>query len=220
MINRLRVFEEKIEEYYLSCMPSIAQIEDKAFLSEWPFYKFSIVRLFDAMAKSVTQDALKSLSDKLIDIKLHYSYLLTLDEHFYRGATLIVGNNKLMDLNPRTISLLRGIHYRVYLISVLVEQTLDLLCLVLTGNASNLKKGKWEKIIATVQLHTNEKIICPSDAILINAFKNEFRTAEMHKFSMVRSFTAKEQWNHLQLEEQAISRILANLYSHYVQPKN
>lgn len=216
MSDRVEIFESKIEEYYLSCLPAIERMEDRAnFLPEWPFYKFSITRLHAALKKRVSEDAIGPIAEKLIDIKLHYAYLLTVNEHFLRGATLIVGNNELEKLNQHTISMLRGIHYRVYLLSVLFEQIFDFLHLVLKGQASNFKKGKWGKIIAIAQDATGAALINAADADLIERFKTEVRTAEMHKFSMVRALTGRDRWTHLHEEEQVVERLLANIHAYY-----
>lgn len=218
MTDRIRTFEQKIEEYFLSCCPGIASMSDKSFLSEWPLYKFSIVRLHAALSAKLNNEPLSlSVGEKLIDIKLHYAYLLTVHEHFYRGATLIVGNNELEKLNPRTISLLRATHYRVYLLSVLAEQTLDLLWLLLDGKPSGHKRGKWDKILERVQATTGEAVVTQKDAALLRDFKAQYRTAELHKFSMVRALTGKPQWNHLQDEEQAVARVLQQLFVLHVQ---
>lgn len=216
MGRRIEVFERKIEEYYLSCMPAIEQMEDKvSFLPQWPLYRFSITRLHHALTHYVPESMVSPVAEKLIDIKLHYAYLLTVPEHFLKGATLIVGNNELEKLNPRTISALRGIHYRVFLLSALFEQTLDLLHLVLKGQASNFKKGKWGKIVALTREATGEAIISEADAALIDSFKGEARTAEMHKYSMVRALIGKNQWTHLQEEEQAAARLLVKVYEYF-----
>jgi hypothetical protein len=95
MMDRVRVFEQKIEEYYLSCHPSIAAMTDKSSLSEWPFYQFSILRLYASLAPTLPEQVARSVGEKLIDVKLHFAYLLTIEDHFYRGATLIVGNNEI-----------------------------------------------------------------------------------------------------------------------------
>ena len=146
-----------------------------------------------------------------------FAYLLTVGQHFYRGTTLIVGNNEIDKLNPRTISLLRATHYRVYLLSVLAEQILDLLWLLLEGKPSNHKKGKWDKILERVQAATGEAVVTQEDASLLREFKAQYRTAELHKCSMVRALTGKPQWTHLQDEEQAIARVLQRLFVHHVQ---
>ena len=216
MLERVSTFEEKIEEYFLSCHPNLLKREDRSFLSEWPLYKFSIVRLIKSLGSQLDEQLLNNVADKLIDIKLHYCYLLTIEEHFHRGATLIVGNNELEKLNPRTISLLRATHYRVYLLAVLIEQTLDLLWLIVDGKAANFKRGKWNKIIQRVQAETCQAVLSDEDSGLLLTFKEQFRTAELHKFSMVRGFTGKDKWNHLQVEEQAAGRVLKQLYEHYV----
>ena len=198
-------------------MPRIATLRDKSFLAEWPLYKFSIVRLHEALTKHTSGDFVSSIGDKLIDIKLHFAYLLTIQEHFYRGATLIVGNNEIEQLNPNTISLLRAVHYRVYLLSVLVEQLLDLVWLILDGNAANYKKGKWDKIIQRIQAETGQSLVTDVDAQLLRSFKEQYRTAELHKFSMVRALTGKDEWTHLHEEEQAVQRFMERIYAHFTQ---
>ena len=96
METRLQVFERKIEQYYLSCIPTIEAMTDKTFLKDWPFYKFSIVRLHAALGNCFENPAVhESVGEKLIDIKLHFAYLLTVVDHFYRGAALIVGNDEI-----------------------------------------------------------------------------------------------------------------------------
>ncbi|MDD5223145.1 MAG: hypothetical protein PHE84_04070 [bacterium] len=218
MTERLSVFEKKIEEYFLSCLPpTIVATRDKSFLAEWPLYKFSIVRLHTALDTKLDDKQLSaSVGEKLIDIKLHFAYLLTVMQHFYRGVTEIVGNNEIEKLNPKTISLLREIHYRVYLLSVLIEQVLDLLWLVMERKPSNHKRGKWKKIIERVQLETGQAILIDGDAELLLKFNEQFRTSELHKFSMIRAFTGKPQWTHLQDEEQAAGRVLQRLFEYFV----
>lgn len=215
MSDRLPTFEAKIEEYYLSCIPRLLNVADKTFLHDWPLYKFSIQRLHASLLSQTPESIHSSVADKLIDIKLHFAYLLTIYDHFHRGATLIVGNNEIQKLNPNTISVLRGIHYRVYLLSVLFEQILDFLNLVIEGHVSKHQKGKWKKVVTLVQAKTGQSIISDADAVLIDTFKSYARTAELHKYSMVRALTGKDKWTHLHDEEQAAIRILANVYFHY-----
>ena len=175
MSNRLQIFEEKIQEYYLSCRPSLSNFSDQSFLQEWPLYKFSIQRLHASIILQTPEKIHSAVAEKLIDVKLHFAYLLTIYDHFLRGATLIVGNNEIEKLNPDTISALRGIHYRVYLLSVLFEQILDLLHIVIDKRTSNYKKQKWGKIIKLVQSHTGQSIISDANAALLDAFKERAR---------------------------------------------
>jgi hypothetical protein len=218
MENKIRIFEEKIEEYFLSLLHTqIHSMPDKSFLSEWPLYKFSIVRFHNALkAASIDEQLFRIIGDKLIDIKLHFAYLLTVHEHFYKGATLIVGENEIEKLNPNTISLLRGVHYRVYLLSILIEQILDLLYLLLDGKSSSFKKNKWGNIVNLVRKKTGDSIISMTDESLLSNFKDYYRNAEFHKFSAVRAFTSKNQWDHLQNEENAIKRIIEKMFTYFV----
>src|SRR5205814_3853938 len=120
-------------------------------------------------------------------------------------------------LNPLTISLLRATHYRVYLLSVLIEQVLDLLWLIIERKPSNYKKGKWDRIIARVQAESGQAIITDADAAMLREFKEQYRTAELHKFSMIRGLTGKPKWTHLQDEEQAVMRVLQQLNEYFAQ---
>ena len=218
MSNRLQLFEQKIEEYFLSCYSeNLLALLKPSDLEKWPFLSFSITRLHAALAEELKDENLvRMIGEKLIDIKLYFSYLLTIDSHFRRGATLIVGNGEIEKLNPRTISLLRRNHYCVFLLSVLIEQTLDLLWLIHERKPSNHQRGKWKKILELVRSKTGGKVVTEADEVLLLAFKEQFRTAEMHKMSMVRAFTSKPEWNHLQQEVEAISRVLAQIYALHV----
>ena len=64
---RIHLFESKINEYYLSCMPSIQAVLDKSFLAEWPFYRFSIERLYERLAMQVPSEINVAVADKLIE---------------------------------------------------------------------------------------------------------------------------------------------------------
>jgi hypothetical protein len=218
MKDRVETFEIKIEEYFMACIPSsIQNMPDKSFLAEWPLFKFSIKLLYEKLVEVVPSENKSALAGKLIDIKLHYSYLLTINDYFLsRRPTLIVGNNQLDKLNPDTFSLLRGIHYRVFLLAILIEQTLDLLGLIFEGKIVDHKKNKWNRRFDTIKDYTQHYLISSSDAQLLLAFKEKYRTAEFHKFSAVRAMTAKDNWNHLQQEEKAICRLLSNISNCFV----
>jgi len=214
--SKIGIFEEKIEEYFLSCLPSgLQQLEDKSFLQEWPLYKFNIQSIYRSIqdSKLVPENLIEKCADKLIDIKLMFCYLNTTTEYFYRGPTLIVGNNKLEKLNPNTISLLRENHYKVYLISVIVENILDFFELVFHGRVANYKKGKWSKILADVLKRRVIATVNDENVKILLAFKEKYRTAELHKFSAVRAFTAKEKWDHFETEIDIIKGIILDLTS-------
>ena len=214
--SKVNIFEEKIEEYFLSCLPrEITRLEDKSFLKEWPLYKFNISSIYRIICDNnlVFQELLNNCADKLIDIKLIYCYLYTTIWHFYRGVTEIVGNNRLERLNPNTISLLRENHYKVYLISVVIENLLDLFQLIFSGSIIDYKKKKWEKILLYVKdLGVIDSLNDGSIKILLD-FKDKYRTAELHKFSAVRAFTAKEKWDHFQVESEILQNIISDLTS-------
>lgn len=72
MNNRLEIFENKIEEYFVACLPSgIQSLPDNSFLKEWPLFKFSIKRLYEILVEVVPAESSFALAGKLIDVKLH-----------------------------------------------------------------------------------------------------------------------------------------------------
>ncbi len=213
-MEKVAFFEEKIGEYFLSCS-AIKDCDDLSFLKEWPLYKFSIKRIFEHC--SIHDLDSSRVADKLIDIKLLYAYLLTTFEHFYRGPTLIVGRENIAELNPASFSLLRQIHYKVYLLSVLFESTFDFLVFVLEGKFVDKKKGKWEHHIGVIRTKTGDNLISDQEQSVLTAFHHTFRTSEMHKFSRVRAFTNSDKWNHLQQEEAIAGSILAKMSEYQFQ---
>ena len=64
-----------------------------------------------------------------------------------------------------------------------------------------------------MQKETNEKIITLKYRDLLINFHDYYRIGEFHKFSPVRGFTSKKKWNHFQKEEEALSKIITNIYS-------
>ncbi len=216
--SKIAIFEEKIEEYFLSCLPSgIQHLEDKSRLQEWPLYKFNIQSIYQSIQdnKRVPQDLIASCVDKLIDIKLVFCYLNTTTEYFYRGPTLIVGNNEIEKLNPDTISLLRENHYKVYLISIMVENILDFFVIVFRNRIADYKRGKWKKILDDMLKRGVIPSVNDENVATLLAFKKKYRTAELHKFSAVRAFTAKEKWDHFQTETNIVRNIILDLTSFF-----
>lgn len=202
MEDVLKTFDSKIDEYYLSCLPPIFK-ERK----DLPFQTINILSIYKKYLSQLKRIKGFQLAYKLIDIKLHLSYLKTTTSYFYRGTTLIVGDNNLEKLNPNTISLLRENHYRVFLISILIEEILDLLQIIFFDELGDFKRNKWEKLVEkiNVKFKFEEK-----EEEMINKLK-EYRTAEFHKYSKVRGFLSKEKWDHFQEEEKTIEELLGRL---------
>jgi hypothetical protein len=187
-------------------------------LQKWPLYRFNIQSIYKSIrdGKLVPEELREKCAYKLIDIKLIFCYLLTAFQLFYKGTTLIVGNNEIAKLNPNTISLLRGNHYKVYLITIIIENILDFFELVFNKRVANYRKNKWEKILGDIsERRTISAINDKNVAILLN-FKKKYRTAELHKYSAVRAFTSKDKWDHFQDEEKIIRDIITDLTSFFV----
>lgn len=218
--QKVALMESKMEEYYLYLLPEgmTADANFKKYFSEWPYAKFCIANLYRAMSKCCDASLHHKIGDKLIDIKLHYTYLHSVTEIFLHGITEIVGAGNYEKLNPRTISLLRGNQYKVFLISIVTEQLLDLLEVVLDGKSTDPKKGKWKRRIELIEAKTTETVITKDEAALLLAFKEQYRTAEFHKFSTVRGFLSKDRWNHFEAEKNALAKIMERLYAKYVPP--
>ena len=221
--KKVSIFEEKIHEYYQACVKrGIRGTAPKEMLYKWPLYQFKILAIYKSIVENqvISEDLYQKCADKLIDIKLMYCYLDTLLEHFYWGTTLIVGENKLEKLNPNTISLLREDHYKVYLLSVIIENILDFFQIVFQQKIQDYKKGKWEKILeATKEIKKFDTISEENVNILLD-FKEKYRAAELHRFSTVRAFTSKEKWNHFQTEEKLVKDILTEITLYFKSLKN
>ncbi len=216
--KKIQLFEDKIQEYYLACLKKgLRRFAVYSSLQDWPLYRFNIAAIYESICDNqmVPDTLMQKCADKLIDIKLMYCYLDTLQEHFYLGPTLIVGNNELEKLNPNTISMLREDHYKVFLLSVIFENILDLFFMVFKKQIANFKRSKWRKILEiTMEMNVMPSFNEENKQVLLN-FNEKYRAAELHKFSSVRAFTAKNQWNHFQTEATLARNILLEMTSYF-----
>lgn len=185
-----------------------------------PFIKFNIYDLILGLSNGAKYDeqSIERIGKKLIDIKMLYCFLRTTMEYFYLGTTLIVCNDEVEKLNPNTISLLRNSHYRVYLISALTESMLDCMQLIFLGVIKDYSKNKWGKILNQLKSYDIEEILLSSEQQRLLDFKDNYCTAELHKFSKVRSFISKDKWDHFQDDEEILANALGRLYSKLVLP--
>ncbi len=63
MIDKVTIFEQKIEEYFISCMPKeIQELGGNSFLSEHPLYRFNITE--------ITEVILSLNNDKMIKLEI------------------------------------------------------------------------------------------------------------------------------------------------------
>lgn len=198
----LAIFDSKIDEYYISCLPPVFKGR-----KDLPFQAFNVLALYKKFYGNLVALEPYKLAYKLIDIKLNFCYLKTTHRYFYRGATLIVGNNEIEKLNPNTFSKLQENHYRVYLISILIEQILDLLQIIFFDELKDSKEDKWGELVKKIAPKFK---FTAEEAAMISGFK-AYRTAEFHKYSKVRGFLSKERWNHFQDEERVLEGILKRI---------
>ncbi len=98
-----------------------------------------------------------------------------------------MGNDKLEKLNPNAVSLLRSKHYKVYLLSILIEEILDFFLLFFERKSKTNKRGKWKRLIQMIISKTGDDIISSEDKVIIEDFQKN-RTAEFHQHSRVRGF--------------------------------
>lgn len=224
-LEYIRTVNIKFDEYFFFLINQ--KLEKSGFQFSYentgidiPFIKFNIYNLILGLSNERRYDeqSIERIGKKLIDIKMMYCFLRTTMECFYLGTTLIVGNDEVEKLNPNTISLLRNSHYRVYLISALTESMLDCMQLIFLGMIKDYSKNKWGKILDQLKEHDIEEILLPSEQQRLLDFKDNYRTAELHKFSKVRSFISKDKWDHFQDEEEILANALGRLYSKLVLP--
>lgn len=152
----------------------------------------------------------RELAQRLIDVKLNFTFLWNVAHSWYQGAFTIPGNNNLEGVTPEAVSCLFGLSQKIYYLSLLTEKTLDLVEYITKGKCSDPKKGKWEKKLKILAVYLD---ISEADQRLILAFKDCYRTAEFHKLSSVRSMTAKDRWNFLQKEENLLERVLEGVFA-------
>jgi hypothetical protein len=178
---------------------------------------FDIGEAVTALSRSGSwkDDWLVKLGYKLVDIKMLYGFLKTTTDYFYFGPTQIVGNGEFHKLNPATLSLLREDHYRVYLVAALTEALLDFMYMLLKGSQKDFKKNKWQSIIDALKPEI-DGLLSPDAQQRLLAFKDKYRTAELHKGSCVRGFINKAQWNHFQQEERDLEEALRCLHASMV----
>lgn len=217
--EKTRTYNSKINSFYLDYLNRKHPLSKSFFefteqnCSDFPLIKFDIGNIISKLREKLVQSKnLSKISYKLVDIKLVYSYLKTATPDPQRGLTLIVGNNEVNKLNPNTIALLQVNHYRVYLISILNEMIFDLFQLCYMNKSKDYKRDKLTKIYNSLKGKI-DKFISLDEFEIICKFKDTFRTAEFHKFSKVRGFISKLQWDHFQEEEKIIDKIIERLSS-------
>lgn len=224
-LEYIDVVNTKFDEYFFFLISQKSGRSGFQFSYENTGADISFIRfnIYNFLSKLLIQEkyddqSIERIGKKLIDIKMLYCFLCTTMEYFYLGTTLIVGDDEVGKLNPATISLLRNSHYRVYLISALTESILDCMQLIFLGVIKDYRKNKWENVLDQLKIHDIDKIIMPGEQQKLLKFKDNYRTAELHKFSKVRSFISKDKWDHFQEEEEILVSALDRLYSKLVLP--
>jgi len=194
------LFNAKIDEYYRAMCNHGSR--DRPFTDEvtatFPIRLFNVATILAGLdLLEPDKTALTRVGFKLLDLKLAYCYEENTTKMFNYGPALIVGNDQIEKLNPATFTLLQQIQYRVFLLSVLIETTLDLLQLIIFDDIKDAKTGKWRK--AMDRISALWPVGADVDAMIM-AFHDEYRSPELHKFSRVRALTSKNQWTHLHAE--------------------
>ena len=213
-LKKLEIFNRKIDEYYCLCSDIPVNYLDSmnwSFINKGlvthPVVNFNIIKIYKRNSKNLKNLKKINLVNKLIDIKLNLSYLETTNKYFYQGPTLLVVNGNIQKLNFNTFSLLRENHYKVYLISILIEEILDLLQIIFFDELKDYKKAKWDNLVEKID---KKFAFEDKEKQFIKDFK-VYRTSEMHKYSQVRGFLSREKWNHFQQEKDNINNILKRI---------
>lgn len=170
-------------------------------------HKFDIRELY---LKLKHKDNLKNeLAYRLIDVKFYQCFDWNIMFDQYKDTFKIIGNNDLLEITPEAMNWMNGVTYRISLLSILIEKSLDLIEFVYLGKIKDHKKGKWAKKLDVI---SNFIEISDFEKKQILDFKESYRTAELHKMSSVRAMTSKPKWISVKEEEDLINDILKRFY--------
>ncbi len=184
---------------------------------KFPLKRFDIAKIYQSLVARHDSDSDVSCQvfEKLLDIKTLYFFLDTSYSKFYLGATLIVANGELEKVDENTISLLQHNHYKVYLISSLYEKLLDLFELIYFGKMTDPAKNKWGRLFEKLSNKPEFDFIDTDENHTMCIFRDKVRRGEIHGFSSVFRQLFKDHWDHFQVEEKIIKKIIERLYSKF-----
>lgn len=223
MNSDLTIFEDGLRNYnqminasyhnlILMKFPNI-QIEDENF-SLFPLIRFDVFQIYNSYCnKSLYSDSLKRLIiDKLLDIKSLFFYLVTLNDRFYIGSFEVIGNGEVEKMTERQVLWLQKSHYKVFILSSMYEKLIDLFVyLYLNGKGFSGRKDKISKNLANLFLIEGFDFISETDAGLMKNFRENDRSAEVHKTSKVFRQLFESKWNNFDNEEEIVNTIISKL---------
>ncbi|SDY07281.1 hypothetical protein SAMN05444411_1197 [Lutibacter oricola] len=180
-------------------------------ISGTKIHNFNISDLYSKLKDKDNEK--NELAYRLIDVKLYLCFNWSIMFVQYTDAFKIVGNNDLLGVTPEAVNWINGLVYRISLLSIFIEKTLDFMEFVIKGKVKDHKRGKWEKRLELISTFID---ISEEEQKVILDFKSSYRTAELHKMSAVRAMTSRDRWISVKKEEDLVSALLERLYEKIV----
>lgn len=196
----------------------ISQIE----FDRFPVMRFDVSGIFKGILEKhkLTKLSHDRIAGILSDLKFLMYFIDSIDDFFSLGITRIVGNSEYEKVGLNTLSLLQGNHYRVYLITLIYERTLDLLELIEFDRLTDTKRNKWGKKYEIIRAKSKNCPIEKAQHELLIELRDKTRRAEIHGLSSTFRQLKAPEWNHFQQEERAVTQILISIAQMYSEPKD
>lgn len=184
---------------------------------QFPIKLLDISKIYNAIIKqSEYEEKTKRLiSDKLLDIKSLFFFLINITDRFYLQAFEIVGNGELKSADETTISWLQMTHYKVYLLTTIYEKLVDLFEIVFFNKLTDHRKDKIGKKLDKLWTLEKFEMVKKEEHETLTKFRDTVRRGEIHGTSSIFRQLFKDEWNHFSEEENTIKEIVKRFYEMY-----
>ena len=185
--------------------------------NQFPISLLDISKIYNSITEETEFDEKikKLISDKLIDIKSLFFFLINSTDRFYLGTFEIIGNGELEKADEKTISWLQLTHYKVYLITTIYEKLVDLFEIVSYKKLTDHRKDKIGKKLTELWKLETFDFVTKEEHEILTKFRDTARRGEIHGTSSVFRQLFKDEWNHFSKEENAIKEIIKRFYDKY-----
>ena len=184
---------------------------------QFPIKLLDISKIYNAIIKqSEYEEKTKRLiSDKLLDIKSLFFFLINITDRFYLQAFEIVGNGELKSADETTISWLQMTHYKVYLLTTIYEKLVDLFEIVFFNKLTDHRKDKIGKKLDKLWTLEKFEMVKKEEHETLTKFRDTVRRGEIHGTSSIFRQLFKDEWNHFSEEENTLKEIVKRFYEMY-----